>query len=105
MRSFVYAFSALPLLQFLLLDILLILSLPLAEKSKGDPTQYLLTLEQMVENEYPIPSYMADIFQKPEGWVETPEPNTKPGSNLKGQKIYAIDCEMVSFLYTQIIQT
>jgi RNA exonuclease 1 len=69
---------------------------PLAEKAKGDVTQYLLTLEQMIENDYPIPSYMADVFQKPEGWVETPEPRIKPGPETKGLKVYAIDCEMVT---------
>ncbi|KAJ6493808.1 ribonuclease H [Mycena vulgaris] len=63
-----------------------------------DPAQYLLTLEQMVENEYPIPSYMADVFQKPEGWIETPE-EPKPSlldGPVKGGKrmVYSIDCEM-----------
>ena len=67
-----------------------------------DPEQYLLSLEQMIENEYPIPSYMADVFEKPDGWLETPEP-VKP-SFLDGTperkkppeaKIYALDCEMV----------
>lgn len=56
----------------------------------------------MIENEYPIPSYIADVFEKPDGWVETPEP-IKPllldppakGSDLPAQKVYAIDCEMV----------
>ena len=73
-----------------------------AEILKDSPAQYLLTLEQMVENEYPIPSYMADIFQKPPGWVETPEPQNQAEASLhsKGtmgrqQTIYAIDCEMV----------
>jgi hypothetical protein len=56
----------------------------------------------MIENEYPIPSYIADVFEKPDGWVETPEP-IKPSlldpptkeNNLPKQKVYAIDCEMV----------
>lgn len=72
-----------------------------AERARDkSPTQYLLTLEQMVENDYPIPSYMADLFQKPPGWVETPEPHKpsllaeKPKSAAK-QMVYAIDCEMV----------
>jgi RNA exonuclease 1 len=53
----------------------------------------LLTLEQMVENDYPIPSYMADVFEKPPGWVETPQP--ADNESKENQKIYAIDCEMV----------
>ncbi|KAJ2920031.1 hypothetical protein MD484_g489, partial [Candolleomyces efflorescens] len=67
-----------------------------SDKSKADPTQYLLTLEQMIENDYPVPSYMADVFQKPEGWVETPQPQNEPPAGTSGvkRKIYAIDCEM-----------
>ncbi|KAF5376235.1 hypothetical protein D9615_008564 [Tricholomella constricta] len=63
-----------------------------------DPAQYLLTSQQMIENEYPIPSYMADVFEKPDGWFEIPEPH-KQGpleappteKNAPKQKIYAID--------------
>lgn len=62
--------------------------------TKDDPTRYLLTLEQMIENDYPIPSYMADVFEKPLGWVETPEPKA---TDLAAPKVYAIDCEMVWF--------
>ncbi|KAF8462662.1 hypothetical protein DFH94DRAFT_831793 [Russula ochroleuca] len=60
--------------------------------AKKDPTQYLLTVEQMVENDYPVPSYLSDVFSKPDGWIETPEadPDSKPGY----QSVYAIDCEM-----------
>ena len=64
-----------------------------AETNKTDPTQYLLTLEQMIENDYPIPSYMADVFEKSAGWVETPQP--AQNESKWNQKIYAIDCEMV----------
>ncbi|KAG6904902.1 hypothetical protein DXG01_006387 [Tephrocybe rancida] len=66
------------------------------------PEQYLLTLEQMIENEYPIPSYMADVFEKPAGWLETPElpkqglleEALEKGKNATKAKIYSIDCEM-----------
>lgn len=67
----------------------------IAEK---DPSLYVLTLEQMIENDYPIPSYMADIFEKPPGWLETPEPERESLLVLPAQKqrpkVYAIDCEM-----------
>ncbi|RXW13864.1 hypothetical protein EST38_g11991 [Candolleomyces aberdarensis] len=65
-----------------------------ADKSKSDPTQYLLTLEQMIENDYPVPSYMADVFQKPEGWVETPQTLNAPPAGTSGVKRKAVDCEM-----------
>ena len=65
-----------------------------------DPARYCLPIDQMIENDYPIPSYMADVFEKPAGWVETPEaPKESLLSTTKQKlKIYAIDCEMVSQL-------
>lgn len=52
----------------------------------------------MIENDYPIPSYMADVFEKPPGWVEVPE--VKPTEYKGGPpKVYAIDCEMVWDVY------
>jgi RNA exonuclease 1 len=35
---------------------------------------YLLSLQRMIETDYPIPSYVADVFDNPDGWVETPQP-------------------------------
>ncbi|KAK0209032.1 ribonuclease H [Desarmillaria ectypa] len=65
-----------------------------------DPVQYLLTKEQMIEHDYPIPSYTADVFQKPDDtWVETPEEPresllTAPDQKKPTRKIYSLDCEM-----------
>jgi RNA exonuclease 1 len=68
-----------------------------------DPAQYLITLEQMIENDYPIPSYMADVFTKTEGWVEVPEQRDPPVGMRR--KVYAIDCEMVcSFLNDMVLR-
>jgi RNA exonuclease 1 len=50
----------------------------------------------MVENDYPIPSYMADVFEKPPDWIEIPEPKAT-GHEWGPPKVYAIDCEMVWF--------
>lgn len=85
-------------------------SIHIAERTLDkDPTQHLLTLEQMIENDYPIPSYMADMFQKPTGWVETPEvpkesllTEKAKGEKQVKPKIYAIDCEMVGNLISTI---
>jgi RNA exonuclease 1 len=69
----------------------------IAERSaKKDPTQYLLTVEQMIENDYPVPSYLADVFSKPDGWIETPEADADAKPVV--QSVYAIDCEMVRAL-------
>jgi hypothetical protein len=78
--------------------LLLLLTLPLkstAERSaKKDPTQYLLTVEQMIENDYPVPSYLADVFSKPDGWVETPEADPDADAKLGNRSVLAMDCEM-----------
>lgn len=55
--------------------------------------RYTLSIEQMLENDYPLPSYMADVFEKPPGWVETPEPSGEPSTDTP--RILAMDCEMV----------
>jgi RNA exonuclease 1 len=54
----------------------------------------------MVENDYPVPSYLADVFPKPDGWIETPETDPDPDADAKprAQSVYAIDCEMVRAL-------
>ncbi len=35
----------------------------------------------MIENDYRVPSYLADVFSKPDRWVETPE--TNPDADAK----------------------
>lgn len=58
----------------------------------------------MIENDYPIPSYMADVFDKPDGWVETPQPVAESILLLPHERqrsrVYAIDCEMVRRSFT-----
>jgi len=73
----------------------------LAEALKNkDPLQYVLPVEQMIENDYPVPTYMADVFQYTPKWRETPKPEnplvgTRSKNGMPVRKIYAIDCEMV----------
>lgn len=49
----------------------------------------------MVENEYPLPSYMSDppIELEP-GWRETPKNEVKDEVESNTQ-VYSVDCEMV----------
>ena len=95
-----YAF--LPLRIFVKSTSMLILFYTAERIAEKDPSSYVLTLEQMIENDYPIPSYMADIFEKPPGWVETPEPERESILVVSAEKqrsnVYAIDCEMVATL-------
>ncbi|KAI0249684.1 hypothetical protein BJV78DRAFT_1394638 [Lactifluus subvellereus] len=58
----------------------------------GNKAQYLLTVEQMNGNGYPVPSYLVDIFKEPDGWIEAPQATA--GVVLGAQTVYAIDCEM-----------
>ena len=48
--------------------------------------QYLLIAEHIVKN-----AYLANVFQKPEGWMETPQVSAEAADP---QKDYAIDREM-----------
>ena len=66
------------------------------------PMRYILPIEQMMENEYPIPSYMADVFEKPPGWVETPE--QPDGASAQIPRILSMDCEMVRREYNNLIR-
>lgn len=61
-----------------------------------DPARYIIPLDDMAENDYPIPSYMAEFFEKPPGWVETPKPADVSllAEEQAAPKIYALDCEM-----------
>lgn len=51
----------------------------------------------MIENDYPVPSYLADVFEKPDGWIETPQAAADAESGA--QPVYAVDCEMARGLY------
>ncbi|XP_006456193.1 hypothetical protein AGABI2DRAFT_188224 [Agaricus bisporus var. bisporus H97] len=55
------------------------------------PSQYMLTLEQMIENDYPNLSYMADAFQKPTGWVETPHSTRRNHTRCSGITAKALE--------------
>lgn len=39
-------------------------------------------MEYVVDNDHPIPSYRADVFSKPNGWIETPEADAKQGISV-----------------------
>lgn len=40
---------------------------------KKYPAQYLFALEVIAKRDHPILSYLAGVFQKPEGWIVTPQ--------------------------------
>ncbi|KAJ3484088.1 hypothetical protein NLI96_g5876 [Meripilus lineatus] len=66
----------------------------LERTQEKSPSRYVLSLEDMIENNYPIPSYLADVFEKPPGWVETPKaPDSDEPPSAKS-RVLAIDCEM-----------
>lgn len=60
-----------------------------------DPLRYLLSTEQMLENDYPMPSYVADVFEKPERWFETP--HVEDEEPVLKRRILSMDCEMVRY--------
>lgn len=57
----------------------------------------MLTLQQLQENDYPLPTYLSGEDNLEEGWVQTAKPNQQTtGGPQPGKKLLAIDCEMVS---------
>lgn len=64
---------------------------------ENDPTQYLLSAEEMCNNEYPLPSYVSDVSQLGDGWVETSQNDPIDASLEARSNVLALDCEMVSF--------
>jgi hypothetical protein len=49
----------------------------------------------MAKNDYPVPSYLADVFSNLDGRIETPEAGAvaEPGY----RSVYVIDCEIQRF--------
>ena len=66
-----------------------------------DPTKYLLSAEDMCNNEYPLPSYVSDASQLEDGWVETPQADPMDDSSEVRLSLLALDCEMVNFTRSQ----
>ncbi|GJJ10086.1 hypothetical protein Clacol_004312 [Clathrus columnatus] len=72
-----------------------------------DPSCYVLSAEEMCNQEYPIPSYMGDVSQLEMGWVESPEAEEEAeedesmdgggGAVKRLPKVFALDCEMVRY--------
>ncbi|GAA5902806.1 hypothetical protein JCM5296_002887 [Sporobolomyces johnsonii] len=81
-----------------------------ARKERGqlqrtdDPSVYLLSREQMLEQAYPVPSPLSSPlptdpsptftfadWQRPDGWVEAPYQPLQPGTI---RKVLGLDCEM-----------
>jgi hypothetical protein len=65
-----------------------------AHAQNQTPVQYLLTIEQIIEDDYPVPSYLADVFRKREGWIVTPQAAADARALLRSMRL----TEMVRFL-------
>ena len=81
--------------------------MPLAPKNDtSDPMLYTLNPAQMLENDYPLPSYLRDNLieasassSPSEGWDETLKPEDGESGKVE---VIAIDCEMVSSVYSYL---
>jgi RNA exonuclease 1 len=58
-----------------------------AHAQNQTPVQYLLTIEQIIEDDYPVPSYLADVFRKREGWIETPQAAADARALLRSMRL------------------
>ena len=81
------------LFSFLLVDDSHLTAEPVGNK---DPAQYLLTVEQMIENDYPVPCSLTSyrVFKKPDGWIETAQAAIYVVSDA--QTVYAMGCKILS---------
>lgn len=63
-----------------------------------EPANYVLSFEEMIEADYPIPQSLSST-QLEEGWIET-RPALKQIDNGKARRkrLVAMDCEMVGGL-------
>lgn len=52
----------------------------------------------MTENDYLVPSYLLNVYSKPDGWVEIPETDPDADAEFGNQPVYVIDCEMARTL-------
>ena len=51
---------------------------------------HLLTIEQIVENDFFVPSYLGDVLQKPELWIQI----TQVAVDAEGPcTVYTMDCK------------
>ncbi|KAK3822816.1 MAG: hypothetical protein J3Q66DRAFT_330201 [Benniella sp.] len=60
--------------------------------SRLKPESYILTLDDLRERDFPLPSYLAPNTAPQNDWIETKQQHSDP-STLK--KMIAMDCEMV----------
>lgn len=71
------------------------------ERETAPPiSSYLLTQEQLLENEYPVPTWMLDSPQVEDDWLQIPEFTGNPNDECR---VLALDCEMVSTIPIRII--
>ena len=59
-----------------------------------DLAQHMFSVDQMIENDYPVPMYLADVFQYTPDWRLT--------AGMPTHKIYAIDCKMVRSTFSPV---
>lgn len=64
---------------------------PLDERDITLPiSSYILTAEQLLDNEYPVPNWMSEASQLGDNWIQVPE-----HSGNEPDRVLALDCEMV----------
>lgn len=67
-------------------------------RTPSDVLRYVLTPAQMLENEYPLPTYISESLGQAtplgSGWRETPKPTND--DFVDNPPVYSVDCEMVS---------
>ena len=59
---------------------------------------HLLAIEQIVENDFFVPSYLGDVLQKPKLWIQI----TQVAADAEGpHTVYTIDCKTIRMRFTE----
>lgn len=63
-------------------------------QTASNVSDFLLTKDQLIENEYPLPSWLSEVSQLDDDWLQTPE--YREGDEFSADpRVLALDCEMV----------
>lgn len=67
-----------------------------SESAEKKPAEFhMLTLDELKDSDYPLPTYLSPESELQEGWIETDRPTSNSDAPSPPKKLLAMDCEMV----------
>ncbi|KAG0331116.1 hypothetical protein BG000_011192 [Podila horticola] len=66
-----------------------------SESAEKKPAEFhMLTLDELKDSDYPLPTYLSPESELQEGWIETDRPTSNSDAPSPPKKLLAMDCEM-----------